>query len=124
MRVLSPLVYFYVIAMVAIGVSCWGTVVLFRQPNVPRLQRFGQFALIWTLPVLGALLVAEMYGALRRRQLSTLNADGINPLLNQALQPLARGETRAALDILGQEAANAAVHHLGADFTSSGDAQQ
>jgi hypothetical protein len=97
MRSVLPLVYLGAPALAVIGVSCWGTRILFREPDVPRLQRFAQLALIWVVPFLGALLVVELYRPSRRRRFrASLNAEEMNPTLNQALQPLADGATRAA----------------------------
>ena len=124
MRDIWPIVYFGAIAVVTIGVSCWGTVVLARQPDVPRLQRVGQLVVIWAVPVLGSLLIAELYGALRRRRLREPNADEINPVLAQALQPLARVETRAAISFLEQEVGDSIVDHFSGDSGSGGDAHQ
>src|SRR5579863_3187143 len=96
MRSVLPFVYFAAAALAVIGVSCWGTCTIFREPDVPRLQRFAQLALVWIVPFLGALLVAELHRPSRRRRFrASLNAEEINPTLNQALQPLAEGAISA-----------------------------
>jgi hypothetical protein len=115
-----PFVYFGASALAVIGVGCWGTRILFREPDVPRLQRFAQLALIWLVPFLGALLVSELHRSSRRRRFwASLNADEINPIVNQALQPLADGATRAATGFIEQEVFDAVVDHVGHD--SGGD---
>jgi hypothetical protein len=120
MRSVLPFVYFGASAVAAIGVSCWGTRILFREPDVPRLQRGAQLALIWIVPFLGALLVTELYRPSRHpRFRASLNADEINPIVNQALQPLAHGATRAAEGFIEQEVFDAVVDHVGHD--SGGD---
>jgi hypothetical protein len=124
MRSVSPYIYLAAIAAVWVGISCWGTLVLARQPDVPRLQRAGQLILIWALPILGALLVAELYGALRRRRLSAPNADEMNPLLNQALQPLARLETRAAISFIEKEVGDVVEHHFDGHSGGGGEGHQ
>jgi hypothetical protein len=116
MRSVLPLVYLGAPALAVIGVSCWGTRILFREPDVPRLQRFAQLALIWVVPFLGALLVAELYRPSRRRRFrASLNAEEINPTLNQALQPLADGANRAAERFIEQEVFDVVVGHVGHD---------
>jgi hypothetical protein len=121
MRSVLPFVYFGASALAVIGVSCWGTRILYREPDVPRLQRFAQLALIWIVPFLGALLVAELYRPSRRRRFrASLNADEINPTVNQALQPLADGATRAAAGFIEQEVFDAVVDHVGG-HDSGGD---
>jgi hypothetical protein len=61
-----PFIYFGAIAVVAFGLSSWGTRVVLRQPDVPRVQRRWQLVLVWVVPVLGAFLVIEMYRVARR----------------------------------------------------------
>jgi hypothetical protein len=112
-----PFVYFGAMAVVAFGLSCWATRVVLRQPDVPRLQRRWQLALTWVLPIVGALLVVEIYRVARRRTRSGfVTADEINPMLNQALQPLAKDATRAAEGFIEQEIFDATLQH----FTDSG----
>jgi len=104
MRGVLPLVYFAGTALAWLCVSWWGTRALSREPGLPRLQRIAQLVVIWVVPFIGALLVSELHRPSRRRRLTTsLNADQINPTLNQALQPLADGATRAASGFVEQE---------------------
>jgi hypothetical protein len=122
MRSLLPLVYFGAIALAAIGVSCWGTRVLLREADLPRLQRLAQLVVVWVVPFLGALLVSELHRpSRRRRSRSSLTADEINPTINQALQPLADGATRAATGFIEQEVFEAVVDHVGHDPGPGGD---
>ena len=121
MRSVLPLVYVGAPALALIGVSCWGTRILFREPDVPRLQRFAQLAFIWIVPFLGGLLVAELYRPSRRRRFrASLKAEEINPVLNQALQPLADGATRAAEGFIEQEVFDAVADHVGHDAGGDG----
>jgi hypothetical protein len=121
MRSVLPFVYFGASALAVIGVSCWGTRILFREPDLPRLQRLAQLALVWIVPFLGALLVAELHRPSRRRRFrASLNADEINPMVNQALQPLADGATRAATGFIEQEVFDATVDHVGHDSGADG----
>jgi hypothetical protein len=117
MRGYWPIIYFGGIAAVAISISCWGTRVLLSQSDVPRDQRRWQLLLTWVVPVIGALLVIEMYRPSRRwRRSKFVTADEINPMLNQALQPLAQDATRAAEGFIEQEIFDATLDH----FTDSG----
>jgi hypothetical protein len=112
-----PIIYFGAIAIAAISISCWGTRVLLRQLDVPRHQRRWQLLLTWMVPVVGALLVIEMYRPPRRwRRSKFVTADEINPMLNQALQPLAKDATQAAEGFIEQEIFDAALQN----FTDSG----
>jgi len=96
MRSVLPFVYFGASALAVVGVSCWGSRILFREPDLPRLQRLALLALVWIVPFIGALLVAELHRPSRRRRFrASLNADEINPMVNQALQPLAEGAISA-----------------------------
>ena len=117
MRGYWPIIYFGAIAIAAIGISGWGTGVLMQQSDVPPIQRRWQIALIWFVPVVGALLVIEMYHPSRRLRRSKLvTADQINPMVDQALQPLAKEATRAAEGFIEQQVFDVAVDH----FTDSG----
>jgi hypothetical protein len=76
--------------------------------------------------VVGALLVIEMYRSSRRRISSRfVTADEINPMVNQALQPLADRATKAAEGFIEQEVFDAAMEHFtdhgGADGGHGGD---
>jgi hypothetical protein len=106
-------IYFSAIAVAAISISCWGTRVLLRQSDVPRHQRRWQLLLTWLVPVIGALLVIEMYRPARRfPRRRFVTADEINPMLNQALQPLANDATRAAESFIEQEIFDATLDHF------------
>src|SRR5438045_9643921 len=84
MRSHWPTIYFAAMAVVAFGFSCWGTRVLLRQPDVPTVQRRWQLVLTWVVPVVGALLVIEMYRSSRRRIPSRfVTADEIHPMVNR-----------------------------------------
>jgi hypothetical protein len=117
MRGYWPIIYFAVIAVPAISVSCWATRVLLNQSDVPRDQRRWQLVLIWIVPVIGPLFVIEMYRPSRRsRRSKFVTADEINPMLNQALHPLAKDATQAAEGFIEQEILDATLDH----FTDSG----
>jgi len=121
MRGVLPLVLFASSGVTWLCLSWWGTRVLIREPDLPRLQRIAQLVVVWVVPIVGALLVLELHRPPRRRRLTTsLNADQINPTLKQALQPLADGETRAATGFVEQEVFDAVLDHIGHD--SGGDA--
>ena len=108
-----PIIYLGSLAVLGIGLSCWGTRVLLRQAGEPRFQRLWQLVLTWVVPVVGALLVIEIYRRSRRRAASRfVTADEINPMLNQALRPLADGATRAAEGFIQREVFDAAVEHF------------
>ena len=107
-----PIIYFGAVAVVALGINGWGTRVLLRQSDLPPLQRRWQLVLIWVVPVIGALLVIEMYRPTRWRRSKFLTADEVNPMLNQALQPLAKDATRAAEGFIEQEVFEAIQHHF------------
>ena len=126
MRAHWPTIYFAAMAVVAFGFSGWGTRVLLRQPDVPTVQRRWQLVLTWVVPVVGALLVIEMYRSSRRRIPSRfVTADEIHPMVKQALQPLADRATKAAEGFIAQEAFDAAVEHFtdhaGGDGGHGGD---
>lgn len=107
---------FSAIAVVALGISWWGTRVLLSQSDVPPVQRRWQLVLIWIVPVIGALLVIEMYRPARWRRSKFVTANEINPMVNQALQPLAKDATHAAESFIEQEVFDAIHDH----FTDSG----
>ena len=113
-----PIIDFGAIAIVALGISWWGTRVLLKQSDVPAVQRRLQLVLIWVVPVIGALLVIEIHRPSRRRRSKFVTADEINPMLNQALQPLAKDATHAAESFIEQEVFDAVQDH----FTDSGGA--
>jgi hypothetical protein len=117
MRGYWPIIYFSAIAVAAISISCWGTRVLWNQSDLPQEQRRWQLLLTWIVPVIGALLVIEMHRPSRRlRRSKFVTADEINPMVNQALQPLAQDATRAAEGFIEQEILDATLEH----FTDSG----
>jgi hypothetical protein len=108
MRTYWPTIFLGGIALAALLVSCWGTRVLLQQRDVPRLQRLAQILVVWFLPFIGALLVSELHRpSIRIRRAGTLTADEINPILNQALQPMADGVTRAAERFIENEVVDA-----------------
>jgi hypothetical protein len=121
MRGILPLVLLAGSGLGWLGLSWWSTCVLNREPDLPRLQRIAQLVVVWVVPFVGALLVSELHRPPKQRRLtSSLNADQINPTVNQALQPLANGETRAAIGFVEQETFGAVVENIGHD--SGGDA--
>lgn len=118
MRTYWPLIFLGGVGLAALLVSCWGTRVLLQQRDLPWLQRLAQAVLVWLLPFIGALLVFELHRPSRRApKAGTLTADEINPILNQALQPIADGATRAAEQFTENQVVDAVV----AEVTHSGD---
>ena len=117
MRTSWPTIFIVATSFAALLVSLWGTRLLLQQRDLPWLQRFSQIQVIWVLPFIGALLVSELHRPSRRiARAGALTADEISPILNQALQPMADGATRAAAGFIENEVVDAViteVTHLG-----------
>ena len=117
MRIFWPTIFLGGVAFAALAVSCWGTRVVLRERDLPWVQRLAQVVLVWAVPFIGAFLVSELHHPSKRmRRVGALTADEVNPMLNQALQPMADGATRAAAGFIENEVFDAVVTevtHLG-----------
>ena len=79
-----------------------------RQADLSPQQRWSQFLFIWVLPVVGAWIALEINRPWRRPLIRRpgLAADEINPIVDQALRPLANAEMRAAERYIDNELAD------------------
>jgi hypothetical protein len=85
-----------VLVAIVVALNFWATARVRDQTDLPASQRRLQLLFIWLLPVIAAAITIEVYRRSPfRRPRQRLVADEIHPLINQALRPLADGETRA-----------------------------
>jgi hypothetical protein len=107
------LLFLVTVAVVALLVNTRATYVLMTGDSATRAQKIVQTCIVWLLPILGALLMLALHD---RRIVppsgAPLSADEINPLVNQALQPIAKTANRAAERVIQEEVLDAVTEQV------------
>lgn len=85
------------LAAAVVALNLWATARISNEPDLPIHQKRLQLLFVWLFPVIGALVSIEVYRrSTPRTPRQRLAAEEIHPLVDQALRPIANGQTRAS----------------------------